>query len=61
LTATFTPTDTADYTSGGTVTNSITVTDPTSTKTTPTLAWTPNPLASIVSGTALGADLDAKA
>jgi YVTN family beta-propeller protein len=29
LTATFTPMDTADHTSGGTVTNSITVTDPT--------------------------------
>ncbi len=61
LTATFTPTDTANCTSGGTVTNSITVTQAPPTKMTPTLTWTPKPLAEIVYGTALGADLNATA
>ena len=61
LNATFTPTNTTIYTSGGTVQNTINVTQPTPTQKTPTLAWTPNPLPSIVYGTALGADLNATA
>jgi hypothetical protein len=55
LTATLTPTDNINYTQASdTVFINIT-------QATPTPAWIPNPLASIISGTALGADLDAKA
>jgi YVTN family beta-propeller protein len=55
LNTTFTPTDTANYTTA-TDTVSINVT-----QATPTINWTPNPLADIVYGTTLGADLDATA
>ena len=61
LAATFTPTNTTIYTSGGTVQNTINVTQPTPTQRTPTLTWTPNPLANMIYGTALGADLNATA
>jgi hypothetical protein len=55
LTATLTPNYTENYTAA-TTTATINVT-----QATPTPAWIPNPLVSIISGTALGADLDAKA
>ena len=55
LNVTFTPTDSTNCT---TATDTVYINV---TQATPTLAWTPNPLASIVTGTALGADLDATA
>jgi hypothetical protein len=55
LNSTFTPNDFRNYTTE-TTTATINVT-----LATPSLAWIPNPLPSIISGTALGADLDAKA
>jgi hypothetical protein len=55
LTATLTPTDNVNYT---TVSASVFINV---TQATPTPAWILNPLVSIISGTALGADLDAKA
>src|SRR5439155_548441 len=54
IVATFTPTDTDNYVSGGTVQNTLVVN-----KATPTLTWTPNPLTAITYGTDLTGKLTA--